>query len=78
MDVVGVISFISSFITGVCAGIGTAAYFWLRRWAPKMSERMEWVEFDIDLMYQLHKMEPPSLMRIKLREEMDSRETKHD
>lgn len=78
MDVVDIISLIAQMFVGFLAGMGAAAYFWLRRWAPKMSERMEWVEFDIDLMYQLHKMEPPSLMRIKLREEMDSRETKHD
>lgn len=78
MDVVDIIRLVSGFVTGACAGVGAFAYIWLRRWAPKVSERMEWVEFDIDLMYQLHKMEPPSLMRIKLREEMDSRETKHD
>ena len=78
MDVVDIISFIGQMIIGFLAGIGASTYFIFRKWSGQMQERLKDNEFDIDLMYSLHKMEPPSLMRIKLREEMDSRETKHD
>ena len=78
MDVVDVISLIGQMIVGFLAGVGAATYLIFRKWSGQMRERLNDNEFDIDLMYSLHGMEPPSLMRIKLREEMDSRETKHD
>ena len=78
MDVVDVVRLISGLITGFCAGVGTFAYIWLRKWAPRVNDRLEWCEFDIDLMYRMHKLQSPSEARQHLIDEMNSRETKHD
>ena len=62
MDVVDVVSAISQFIVGVLAVMGAATYFIVRR-----MQRQTWeTQADIDLMYRLHKMEPPRVGREKM------------
>lgn len=53
---------ISYFIVSFFSGVGVAAYFIVRK-----VDRRQWdTQADIDLMYRLHKMEPPRVGREKM------------
>ncbi len=64
MDVVDVMTLISYLFVSFCSGVGAAAYFIVRK-----VDRRQWeTQADIDLMYRLHKMEPPRVGREKMRD----------
>jgi hypothetical protein len=70
VDAVDVISAASQFFVAFCAGVGAATYLIVRKLSKQMYERVREAEADIDLMYALHKMEPPSVGREKLRDSL--------
>jgi hypothetical protein len=58
---------ISYIFVSFCSGMGAASYFILR----KESKRWWEAQADIDLMYRLHKMEPPRVGREKMRDALN-------